>query len=85
MALDGTVVAALVGGKEVATAIVESSLQAGFYVLDVTPAPGKSFVGLVITFTVDGMASTQSADWQSLKIQELNLTFLGVPPSAPAG
>ena len=85
VAPDGTVVAALVGGKEVATAIVESSFQAGFYVLDVTPAPGETFVGLVVTFTVDGMASNQSAAWQSLKTQELNLTFLGVPPSAPAG
>lgn len=77
VAPDGTVVAALVGGEEVVTATVESSFEAGFYVVKVGSELGApSFVGETVTFTVDGIATADSIAWQTLMSQELNLTAI---------
>ena len=69
-----TGVAAWVGGEEVAAAMVESSFQAGFYLLDVTPPAGETYAGQIVTFTVDGVATEVSASWETRVSQELNLT-----------
>ena len=42
LAPDGTVVGAWVGGAEVATAIVSSGFQPGYYILDVSPPKGRA-------------------------------------------
>ena len=73
VAPDGTMVGAWVGGEEVATTTVESSFEDGFYLLDVAPAVGDTFVGEMVTFTVDGTATDDSVAWQTRGSQELNL------------
>ena len=73
VAPDGTVVAAWMGGEEVATAEVESSYQAGFYLLDV-PAPTGT--DATVTFTVDGLATEDSVTWAERASEERNLTAI---------
>ena len=73
-ATDGTVVAAIVSGVEVATATVESSFEPGFYVLEVTLPIGETFAGQIVTFTIDGVATGDRVSWQFGGVQELNLT-----------
>ena len=66
LAPDGTVVAALLDGVEVATTEVESSFQDGFYLLRVGAAAGDpTFAGGTVTFTVDGVATGDSIAWLS--------------------
>jgi len=79
VAPDGTVVAAWVGGVEADTTTVESSFQAGFYLLRVAAEPGEtSFAGQTVTFTVDGVATGDSIPWVSQGTNtaegDLNLT-----------
>jgi len=63
LAPDGTVVGAWIDGVEVATAVVASTYQAGYYVLNVAPAIGQSFAASTVTFTVDGVATGDSISW----------------------
>ena len=77
VAPDGTMVGAWVGGEEIATAAVESGFEAGFYLLDVAPPVGESFVGQMVTFTVDGTVTSDSVAWQTRMSQELDLTGTG--------
>ena len=88
VAPDGTVVAAIVNGAVVATDTVESSYQPGFYLLDVTPPAGQSFVGLTVSFTIDGKAAAESVPWQTRGTNagegDLNLTVSSILPDITA-
>ena len=65
VAPDGTVVDAWIDGIQVGTTTVESSFQAGFYLLDVTPEVGEVFAGKNVTFNVGGVATGDSIPWVS--------------------
>jgi hypothetical protein len=74
-AADGTVVAALVDGNQVAAkAVVDGT----YPVLLVEPS-GDSFAGKTVTFTIGGFAATETAFWIQGEVTELNLT--AIPPS----
>ena len=82
LAPDDTVVGAWVGGAEVATAIVASGFQPGYYILDVSPAEGESFAGQMVTFTVAGVATDDSVAWVTRQTNlgdgaDLNLVATG--------
>ena len=81
VAPDGTTVGAWVDGEEVATTTV-TSYEPGFYLLDVAPAVGDTFIGEMVTFTVDGTATDDSVAWQTRGSQELNLA--SAEPAEPA-
>jgi hypothetical protein len=83
LAPDGTVVSAWVGDDEAATAVVESSFQAGFYLLKVAPAIGSSYVGQSVTFLVDGVSTGDSVAWVTRSSQELNLSAVTPVPPTP--
>ena len=83
VAPDGTVVAAIVDGEVVATATVESSFQPGFYLLDVAPPAGESFSDPTVSFTIDGKAAAESAEWRTRESNELNLTVSPPDITAP--
>ena len=86
LAPDGTVVSAWVGDAEAGTAVVESSFQAAFYLLDVTPAiGGASYVGQMVTFLVDGVSTGDSVAWVTRTSQELNLTAMAAMMEEGAG
>ena len=85
LAPDGTVVAAMVGGNPVATTQVESSFQAGFYLLDISPPIGESYVGQMVTFLVDGVSTGDSVAWQTRGSLELNLTGTAAMTEGDAG
>jgi hypothetical protein len=76
IAPDGTVVAAWIDGAEVSTAMVESSFEVGFYLLDVAQAEGDVFAGEMVAFTVGGVATSDSIAWESRMSQELNLVAM---------
>ena len=73
VAPDGTVVTALFGDEEAITATVESSFQAGFYMVDV-PQPTEDIT--VVTFKVGEELTDESVIWASRESEELNLTGL---------
>ena len=68
---DDTMVVAMFGTEEAATATVESTFQAGFYLLDV-PSPTGAVT--TVTFTVGGEATSDSVAWATRESDELNLT-----------
>ena len=69
-AADGTVVAALVDGRQV----VAKSVSGGSYpVLLVEPA-NDSFVGKIVTFTIGGIPANETALWTQGEVTQLNLS-----------
>jgi len=69
-AADGTVVAALIDGRQVAA----KSVSGGSYpVLLVEPA-NDSFVGKIVTFTIGGIPANETALWTQGEVTELNLS-----------
>ena len=82
-AADGTVVAALVDGRQV----VAKSVSGGSYpVLLVEPA-NDSFAGKIVTFTIGGIPANETALWTQGEVTELNLSATpspGTPTATPA-
>lgn len=68
-AADGTVVAALVDGRQVAA----KSVSGGSYPVLLVEPDGDSFVGKIVTFTIGGFAATETAFWLQGEVTELNL------------
>ena len=81
-AADGTAVAALVDGQEMAA---KSVIGGAYPVLLVEPS-GESFDGKTVTFTIGGIVASQTFMWQQGEVTELNLTatpVIGSPDSTP--
>ncbi len=81
-ASNGTVVAALVDGQEVAA----KSVAGGTYPVLLVEPSGESFSGKTVTFTIGGIAAAQTFMWQEGSVTELNLTatpVIGSPTSTP--
>ena len=79
-AADGTVVAALIDGRQVAA----KSVSGGSYpVLLVEPA-NDSFVGKIITFTIGGIPANETALWTQGEVTELNLSAAPSPEAPTA-
>ncbi len=69
-AADGTVVAAMVDGRQVTA----KSVSGGSYpVLLVEPEALGSFVGKIVTFTIGGFPAAETAFWIQGEVTELNL------------
>ena len=74
-AADGTVVAALVDGRQVAA----KSVSGGSYpVLLVEPA-NDSFAGKIVTFTIGGIPANETALWTQGEVTQLNLSATPSP------
>ncbi len=79
-AVNGTVVAALVDGRQ----IVAKSVSGGSYpVLLVEPA-NDSFVGKTVTFTIGGIPANETALWTQGEVTELNLSATPSPETPTA-
>ena len=68
-AADGTVVAALVDGRQV----VAKSVSGGSYPVLLVEPDGDSFVGKTVTFTIGGFPASETAFWIQGEVTELNL------------
>jgi hypothetical protein len=75
-AADGTVVAALVDGRQVASETVSD----GSYPVLLVEPDADSFVGKTVTFTIGGFPASETAFWIQGEVTELNLNA-----SPPAG
>ena len=69
-ASDGTVVAALVDGRQV----VAESVSGGSYPVLLVEPDANSFVGKTVTFTIGGIPANETALWTQGEITQLNLT-----------
>jgi hypothetical protein len=81
-AANGTVVAALVDGQQVAA----KSVTGGTYPVLLVEPSGESFDGKTVTFTIGGIAAAQTFIWQQGEVTELNLTatpVIGSPAATP--
>ena len=81
-AIDGTVVAALVDGRQVAAKAVSDG---SYPVLLVEPV-ADSFVGKTVTFTIGGILADQTVLWAQGEVTNLNLTatpVVGAPTPSP--
>ena len=81
-AIDGTVVAALVDGRQVAAKVVS---EGSYPVLLVEPV-ADSFVGKTVTFTIGGIPADQTVLWAQGEVTNLNLTatpVVGTPAPSP--
>ena len=81
-AIDGTVVAALVDGRQVAAKAVSDG---SYPVLLVEPV-ADSFVGKTVTFTIGGIPADQTVLWAQGEVTNLNLTatpVVGAPTPSP--
>ena len=81
-AIDGTVVAALVDGRQVAAKVVSDG---SYPVLLVEPV-ADSFVGKTVTFTIGGIPADQTVLWAQGEVTNLNLTAtpaVGAPTPSP--
>jgi len=74
-AADGTVVAALVDGVQVAA----KSVVDGTYPVLLVEPEAESFAGKTVTFTIGGFAATETAFWIQGEVTELSLT--ATPPA----
>ena len=74
-AADGTVVAALVNGRQVAA---KSVSEGSYPVLLVEPA-NDSFVGKIVTFTIGGIPANETALWTQGEVTQLNLSATPSP------
>ena len=79
-AANGTVVAALVDGQQVAA----KSVTGGTYPVLLVEPSGESFDGKTVTFTIGGIAAAQTFIWQQGEVTELNLTATSVIESPAA-
>jgi hypothetical protein len=68
-AADGTVVAALVDGKQV----VAKFVSGGYYPVLLIEPNNDSFVGKTVTFTIGGIPANGTALWEQGQVTELNL------------
>ena len=81
-AANGTVVAALVDGQQMAA----KSVTGGTYPVLLVEPSGESFDGKTVTFTIGGIAAAQTFIWQQGEVTELNLTatpVIGSPAATP--
>ena len=81
-AADGTVVAALVDGRQVAAKMVSGGSYEAIYVF---PTNG-SFVGKIVTFTIGGIPANETALWKQGGATSLNLSATpspGTPTATP--
>ena len=86
-ASDGTVVAALVDGRQV----VAESVSGGSYPVLLVEPDADSFVGKTVTFTIGGFQAAETAFWMPGGGTELNLNasragahvFLGQAQAVP--
>ena len=81
-AANGTVVAALVDGQQMAA----KSVTGGTYPVLLVEPSGESFDGKEVTFTIGGIAAAQTYIWQQGEVTELNLTatpVIGSPAATP--
>ena len=84
-AADGTVVAALIDGVQVAA----KSVVDGSYPVLLVESTTESFVGKTVTFTIGGIQASETAVWQQGEVTELNLTatpiavLIGTPTPTP--
>lgn len=69
-AADGTVVAALVDGRQVAA----KSVVGGTYPVLLVEPDGDSFAGKTVTFTIGGIPAAETFLWVQGEVTELNLT-----------
>ena len=84
-ASDGTVVAALVDGRQV----VAKSVSGGSYPVLLVEPDADSFVGKTVTFTIGGIPANETALWVQGEVTQLNLTAnptqaTPVPQATPA-
>ena len=82
-AADGTVVAALVDGRQIAA----KSVSDGSYPVLLVEPDGESFTGKTVTFTIGGFAASETAFWIQGEVTELNLNATpapGTPTPTPA-
>ena len=77
-AADGTVVAALIDGRQVAA----KSVSGGSYPVLLVEPVNDSFVGKIITFTIGGIPANETALWTQGEVTQLNLSATP-SPSAP--
>lgn len=81
-AADGTVVAALVDGRQVAA----KSVSGGSYPVLLVEPDNDSFVGKTVTFTIGGIPANETALWTQGEVTELNLSASpspGTPTATP--
>ena len=81
-AADGTVVAALVDGRQVAA----KSVSGGSYPVLLVEPSNDSFVGKTVTFTIGGIPANETALWLQGEVTELNLSASpspGTPTATP--
>ena len=76
-AVDGTSVAAFVDGRQIASVVVSGGSYSG---LLVEQPEGLSFVGELISFTIGGLPTAETAIWTRGELTVLNLN--GVPSRA---
>ena len=82
-AADGTVVAAIVEGRQ----IVAKSVSDGSYPVLLVEPDGENFTGKTVTFTIGGFAASETAFWIQGEVTELNLNATpapGTPTPTPA-
>ena len=81
-AADGTVVAALVDGRQVAA----KSVSGGSYPVLLVEPDNASFAGKTVTFTIGGIPANETALWIQGEVTELNLSASpspGTPTATP--
>ena len=81
-AADGTVVAALVDGRQVAA----KSVSGGSYPVLLVEPNNDSFVGKTVTFTIGGIPANETALWTQGEVTELTLSASpspGTPTATP--
>jgi hypothetical protein len=81
---DGTEVAALIGGNEVAVAVTKSVNGTSTYGLTISQPEGGSYRdGTKVTFNVSGYPAKQTGSWATGGNLILNLTASTPPPPTP--
>jgi len=72
---DGTVVAALVDGRQVAA----NAVSGGSYPVLLVEPDGDSFAGKIVTFTIGGFPAAETAFWIQGEVTQLNLSAVPSP------
>ena len=83
-AVDGTVVAAFIDGRQVDSVVVSGGT---YPVLLIEPPEGTTYAGKTVIFTIGGFTAAQTSIWVQGELTQLNLTavpFLATPvPATP--
>ena len=79
-AADGTVVAALVDGRQVAA----KTVSGGSYPVLLVEPDNDSFAGKTVTFTIGGIPANETALWVQGQVTELNLSASPAPDAPTA-